>query len=536
MLPRNRRRVNLIFMFVGFRRLADCLLERTMRTAVRQRLASTRLALALILLAFSTHPLLALDGVNALELSTTINSVPTGWTAFELVTQNDDISAIADADYGNTAARGTYDGLGGYLSGDTLSIFVNHETSGAAISRVDLDLSGFQQAIASAIDGGVTPFPTTIASGMGYAYNSIYDGTYHALNNPNPVASGTAGVAAYGNANFSRFCSGTAHSANSFGAGRGFVDPLYLTGEEVGGGLFYALDSANNQLWEAPDLGLGSWENAALVDTGDTTHVALYLSSDNGTAPGDYVQLYVGEKNVDANGDGGIDFLERNGLRGGTVYFFVPDAGQSTIDLPDAIEGSMTGTWSVSNAGALQETKLEDVHTNPLNGSQLALSDQTDGVYIVDLNLQFSAGAFDPLASTAVFTQIDDVDDAPLSAPDNVTWSVNNLLFLQEDGSGNDMWQMNPDGTGLLQIAHGFSEPSGIYDVSSLVGYQPGSVLLASLQGSGGADAQLSVLISPNAALVPEPATVSLALAAMLFIATCAVILRRQRIRSAVGQ
>lgn len=249
---------------------------------------------------------------------------------------------------------------------------------------------------------------------MGYAYDSIHDGTYDAVTNPNPLA-------------------------DSFGTGRGFVDQIYLAGEEVSGGKFYAIDSSSSMLWETPDLGLVRWENAAPVDTGNSSHVALLMNSDNGTSPGDYVQMYVGKKGVDSNGDGSIDFLERNGLRGGTVYYFDPDVTASNTDLPD---GQVTGTWTTSTANALRETKLEDVHTNPNNGSQLVISDQTDGVYIVNLDLRFAAGTFDAANSTASFNQIDDDDSGDIGAPDNLTWTVNDLLYVQEDGSNNDMWQL----------------------------------------------------------------------------------------------
>jgi hypothetical protein len=55
-------------------------------------------------------------------------------------------------------------------------------------------------------------------------------------------------------------------------------------------------------------------------------------------------------------------------------------------------------------------------------------------------------------------------------------------------------------------MASAFSEPSGIFDVSEQVGYEPGSVLLSSIQGSGAAGAQLTVLVSPNATALPDSA------------------------------
>lgn len=450
----------------------------------------------LITTACFAAPALALNGNNPLQMNP-LN----GWDAFELVTQNDNITAIGEVGYGAAASRGTYDGLGGFLNGGTLSIYVNHEIDSAAISRVDVDLNDFRRAIQSAIDGGVTPAPASFVTAMGYAYNTVYDGGYHAVNAPAPAATGTLGVAAYGNANFDRFCSGTVYMPGELGPGRGFIDPIYITGEEVfnNTGRFYALDPVTRTLWEAPDLGGGSWENAAQVDTGNTTHTALYLNEDN---PGSRLRLYIGEKGTDTNGDGEVDFLERNGLRGGTVYYFDPDGAASTTDLPD---GTVTGKWSTSTVGALTEDKLEDVHTNPANGSQLVFADQTDGLYTMDLSLQFSAGVLDTLNSAATIKQIvPEIGTGSLGNPDNVTWSADGKLYVQQDGAGNGIWQMDADGTSRLQIAGAFSEPSGIFDASGLLGYRPGSVMLTSIQGSGSAGAQLSLMISPDAQLAGD--------------------------------
>ena len=89
--------------------------------------------------------------------------------------------------------------------------------------------------------------------------------------------------------------------------------------------------------------------------------------------------------------------------------------------------------------------------------------------------------------------------------PDNLVWSANGMLYVQEDGDGNDMFEMSSAGGSITQIASAFSEPSGIVDISDLVGYEPGSVLLSSIQGSGSAGAQLAALVSPTATLTPSP-------------------------------
>ncbi len=430
-----------------------------------------------------------------------------GWQAFEIVTQGDDISQIADAGYGSIATRGKYDGLGVYRSGGDLSIWINHENSTAAISRVDLDFNDYRQAIQSTIDGGQTNRPATIKTGMGYAYDSIYDNTYHAQSNFNPVAAGVVAVGNYGDSNFDRFCSGTSYKANSFGTDRGFVDDLYLTGEEVDDGKFYALDQNSRELWEIDDFGAAPWENGALIDTGNTTHIAFLLNADESSSPGQPLQMYVGKKNVDVNGDGQIDILERNGLRGGSISYFDPDPGFSQSDLPD---GQLTGKWTADINDALTETKLEDIHTNPLDSSEVVFADQTDGVYRMELDLVFDANGLDLSSSTTSIFQIED-DDGQIGAPDNLFWGRDGFIYVQEDGSGDSIYQMASDGTGILEIATAFSEPSGIIDISEFVGYEPGGVFLSSVQGSGSSGAQLVTLISPGAInSVPEPNSICL--------------------------
>lgn len=453
------------------------------------------ICIMLTMAAAAARPVLGLDGNNPLNLST-----HGGWGAFELVTQQDSIATLADPIYGNVAARGLYDGIGIYRNRSALEITVNHELgSQAAISRLEVGRDSLRQAVRHTHDGSVA-FPTQIVSGIGFAYDMIFDAGYHALTNPSPVASGASAVLAYGDANFARFCSATSYAANGFGSGFGFGDSMLITGEEVAGGKMYALDLPGRALWEIPDFGLGYWENAALVDSGNDTHVAVLLSSDLGSAPGDYLRLYVGRKQIDANGDGTVDFLERNGLRGGAIYYFAPEAGASLLDLPD---GTVTGSWSPDPAVGLRDTKLEDVHTNPLDGSQVVLGAQLDGVYRLQLQLSIDDTGLDVNQSTTVIQQLRDDDIPPIGAPDNVNWSADGTIYVQEDGDGNGIFRMDATGANVVEIATAFSEPSGIVDISSQAGYLPGSVLLSSIMGSGNTGAQLVVLVSPQAMLDP---------------------------------
>ena len=123
-----------------------------------------------------------------------------------------------------------------------------------------------------------------------------------------------------------------------------------------------------------------------------------------------------------------------------------------------------------------------------------------DGIYRIDVTLMFSEGQFNPAESPAIITQVYDDDVAPIGEPDNITWSKDGKLYVQEDSDGNQIWQLNADGTGAVLIAAAFAEPSGIDDVSALLGYEPGSVLISSVLGLGVSGAQLLVMVSPDAA------------------------------------
>ena len=134
-----------------------------------------------------------------------------------------------------------------------------------------------------------------------------------------------------------------------------------------------------------------------------------------------------------------------------------------------------------------------------MNGTQVVLAAQLDGVYRIDLNMQFSDGSLDTNKSSARIYQI--LADNLLANPDNVTWSADGKIYVQQDGGGDGIYQMNPDGSDVFKIAGANSSPSGIFDVSEYAGYMPGSVFLTSVLGEGSSGAQLIVLISPTAVI-----------------------------------
>lgn len=457
---------------------------------------------------FGVPPARAIDGG-------TLQVTPrNGWKAFEVISVGNNPAG----DGFTWSMPATFDGLGAWRpDGVTLRLLVNHENADATISEVDLNLSGFQTAISTMM--------TAVNTGGGSFVTSARQAYGRWSNTAGSTWSTTSDIST---TSFGRFCSGQFYAANTYGTGRGFVDPLYMTGEEISSGRLFALDLENRDFYQLSGVtgtapgGLGgmpadSWENAALVDTGETGHVALLLSPDGGTQN---MRMYIGVKGKDASGAAANDFLSRNGLAYGSTYFLndtLPVSGTST-----------DGFFDTTSDGALNATKHEDVDTNPNDPTQVVLGNQDNGLFAFDFALDFSSGSFNAAGSSFSLTKIlnhaDDIDGL-FGDADNVDWTAattlgssaypNGLIFVNEDSTtGNgETWMVRPDGTGLTLIADtiGISaatETSGILDISSLVGYLPGSVLLTSNQG---ATASLSVLINPGAMLVPEPSACAIA-------------------------
>ena len=440
-----------------------------------------------------------------------------GWSAFEVISTGDNPSG----DGFSWSMPGTFDGLGAWMpNSSTMRLLVNHEISDSdgVISEVNLSLTSFQTAVSNTISGGSTGGVTFVNSAR-QAYDRWSSNGGTSWTNTTDTS----------NTSFYRFCSGQSYNPDTFGAGRGFVDDLYITGEEVFAlnGRLFALDLTNRDFYQLSGVtgsasgGIGgmpydSWENAALLDTGETNHVALLLSPDGGSSD---MQLYIGEKGKDTNGNASADFLARNGLAWGSYYYLndtLPTSGTST-----------NGSFDTTASGALNSSKMEDVDTSPSNPTRVVLGNQNWGLFTFDFLLDFTSGSFSAAGSgfsiTKVLNHVDNVDDT-FGDADNVDWSdattlggttyAEGLIFVNEDtGTGNgEIWMLEPDGSGLTKIGDttgisGSTETSGILDISGIVGYNPGSVLLTNNQSS---NASLSVLINPGATPVPEPSELTL--------------------------
>ena len=438
---------------------------------------------------------MALDG-GTLRL-TTFN----GWQAFEVISQGEDPAG----DGFSYAMLTTFDGAGAWLVEPTiLRLQVNHETTDAAVSEVNIDLGSLKTAIQNVIDTGTTGGVSFVQSAR-QAYDRWSSDAGASWTSTSDTSTTT----------FSRFCSSQSYAPNTFGTDRGFVDEVYVTGEEFATDRLFALDSLNRDFYllsgvvgSAPGgtggMPFDSWENAALLDTGETSHVALLLSPDGGSQR---TQLYIGEKGKDTSGSASNSFLARNGLAYGSWYYL--NATYPTLG------NTNNGTFDTTAAGALSSGKMEDVDTSPSNPTQAVLADQTSGVFTLDFNLVFGP-SFDAGASSFTITTISNTSGGlgSLNGPDNIEWSdattlggtsyPDGLIFVNEDNSSGEIWEMQPDGSGKVLIAQTTisGESTGIFDISHFVGYLPGSILITNNQG---VPASLSVLINPDAVEVADP-------------------------------
>jgi hypothetical protein len=135
--------------------------------------------------------------------------------------------------------------------------------------------------------------------------------------------------------------------------------------------------------------------------------------------------------------------------------------------------------------------------------------------------LDFSGGSFNAVGSSFSITKIQqhvNGTDGMFGDADNVDWSAattlggvqypNGLIFVNEDSetANGETWMMAHDGSGLTLIGDniglaGADESSGIVDISRLVGYRPGSILLTDNQGT---NSSVTVLINPQATLLAD--------------------------------
>lgn len=480
-------------------------------------------------------------------------------------------------------APGILDGLAAFRrNDDTFTVLANHELSVFAGYGYSLPaLNPGEELHGSRISRFTVRKDADNDSANGYqpeiirgelAYNEIIDANGAVVVNADQLTGG----------GLNRFCSSSYFAKKSFGAGRGFSDAIYLAGEESDEGLFYALDVQGRRLHAVPALGRAGWENASLIDTGSRDTIALFLADDNTAAP----LMWVGTKTL-----GSDDFLLRNGLdvSSGNLYTWTPTGGSigtaagdsalaDSADLNAATVGApLSGKWVLvgsgtevaswqestlksevkapggdpSNAG-LQLSRLEDIDVNPLNGKQLVLAttgnsdfggaDRYGNLMVFDFSSTFGSNGLVGSGQSSLRLIYDGDRLGGLARqdgirnPDNLTWSADGKIYVQEDRSVSggtadgqfgaveaSIWSLNPsdpitspagvsaerfaviDPTNAVPTLYGQTnanpsttasnvgnwESSGIIDVSSIYGLTAGSMMLADVQAHSLRDGNL---------------------------------------------
>jgi hypothetical protein len=390
------------------------------------------------------------------------------------------------------------------------------ELTGARISFIDIDTS----------TRGI------VNSGM--AYDSVFDrqgGVVTTAEQINQSGKNREG--------FSRFCSATLLESGKYG----FVDNLYFLGEEVGdplihpyGGSLWVLDVERGTLHGVSATGRMNFENIAPLNIhGD--RVAMLIGDDtipqtdalenfgqdaNVTTPPEHVVaaplwLYIGEKNAslfeirEALPPGirppTTDFLNRNGLLVGKLYYFVAEKGITTVTQFKGTGSVLSGAWrelevfdaskanqagfdefgykngftlrrEAKGGGAFQFSRPEDVSTHRTRGTRVAFAstgraslyngdDAWGTIYQVDVDLK------DLRATLKILYDGDDAGggqvDSPdygIRSPDNLEWAHDGFIYIQEDNAKEvppyfghvsseeaSIWRLNPETGSIQRIA-----------------------------------------------------------------------------------
>ena len=372
---------------------------------------------------------------------------------------------------------GIPDGMGAFEREKTVEIVSNHELRAA--QGYPYTLANGTELTGARVSRLVFDKKSRELKTMGPAYDTIYNRAGEIVDEPADLEFN----------GLNRLC-----SAGSFTKGQaGFVDDVFLTGEETGGGTEFALDVANGELWAAPWMGRAAWESVAALEDRrlNRTHVAIVVGDDRGGAP---LLLYVGKKQPKGN------FLERNGLANGKLYMWVADNGDTTptewngyngTGLPRSgkfvevtnYNASMAGMPGFDDLGfadqdtldaqqlaigAFRFSRPEDVHTNPAKGKQVVLAstgrsslfpeDSWGTTYVIDFKINRGRIRNDNIEAEITILYDGDAANNPdlgIRSPDNLVWADDGFIYIQEDrsigGFGNNgggetsIWQLDPE-------------------------------------------------------------------------------------------
>lgn len=437
------------------------------------------------------------------------------------------------ASAGSYTPVGRFDGIGAFkLDADTVRVFVNHEVSTAASYTISDGGSGTVSLKGARISYFDIDTATMAIVDGGLAFDTVHDRAGQVVTSASQLDPGA----------LLSFCSGSLFEAQAFGSGRGLANRIHFAGEEASGsshphgGTEWALDTATGTLWAVPAFGRARFENAAELDTGDTSHVAFLLTDDS---PGAALLLYVGTKHA------GGDFLDRNGLKDGQLYVWKADDGALSpsqfatgtkagswvaIDVRDIAKAGQAGydasgyadastlTAAADGLGAFSFRRPEDISVNPADGTQAvfattgidASSNKAGRLYTISVDFTQITS---PTASISILYD-SNLDAAKrIRNPDNLDWADDGRIYVQEDratgglfggtaanGHEASILRIDPNTKAILRVAgmdrsavpFGMTdsaasdvaewESSGILDVSSLFGKAAGTLFLADVQ------------------------------------------------------
>jgi len=430
---------------------------------------------------------ITLAGMNSVSADTTEPPQATGlagWSTDPVFTIGETIT-----DY---TPPGIPDGMGAFERDGTVEIFSNHELRAA--QGYPYALANGTQLTGARVSKLVFDKETRDLVQMSPAYDTIYNRAGEIVEDAADLDGGA----------LNRLC-----SAGSFVKGQaGFVDDVFLTGEESYGGTEFALDVERGELWALPWLGRAGWESVAALEIPgfNRTHVAILVGDDRGDAA---LILYVGEKKPGGN------FVERNGLANGKLYMWVADDGSlspadfngtgmmrrgkfvevESYNLAEADGDAVQDERGFDALGFATQNELdsqkveisafnfsrpEDLHTNPQpgKGNQVVFAstgrntpinqgaDLWGTTYLVDVKINPGRVRTDNI--TADITILYDGDDADkrdfgIRSPDNLVWADDGYVYIQEDRSINvfgdesgqetSIWKLDPRTSYVTRVA-----------------------------------------------------------------------------------
>lgn len=423
-----------------------------------------------------------------------------GWQSTPVFTVGDFLPSkdLKERD-GGYQPVGSLDGLGAYgLDSRTVRVLVNHELPRQAGTPYQLKNS--TSLVGSRVSYIDIDRKTRRVVNSGIAFESVFDRQGQEVTQAQQISQTNEKLSG-----LTLLCSAQLVEGGRFG----FVDTIFFTHEEAThpinhshGGSFWALDVGSQHLHAVPSAGRMAWENTAALQIGGD-RIALLIGDDTNPQseePRAFGQratidtpvsqvvaaplwLFIGKKNASIFERRSKlprevalrenEFLNRNGLLVGDLFYFVAADGNTTIAEFHGTGSVLSGRWAkievfdsaragqpgydkfgykdgftlhreAKAGGAFQFSRPEDVSTNPLRGTQAVFSstgrdvvfpqDAWGTIYQVDFNFE---------SMTARLTILYDGDDGGgrqvshpdfgIRSPDNLDWADDGFIYVQED-------------------------------------------------------------------------------------------------------